>query len=202
MTDKERYQRTFSRLHASEKSFVEVKKMKNVKILPVRRFVAVCAAALMIAAMATVAYAADVGGIQRTIRYWLHGEPGTALLTMKEPGNYVVTYEDENGEEVTMGGGGVAMDGFGRERPLTEDEIIESLNRPTVEYLEDGTVWVYYKDQSMEITDKFEDGIANIQIPDGDETLYMSVRYQDGYTISNDETEFSSSKMTAVFPKG
>lgn len=186
MTDRERYKRAFSALHASDHDFWEVKEMDKVKIMPIRRFVAVCAAALLIAAMATVAYAADVGGIQRTIRYWLHGEPSTALLTIKDEGNYTVTYEDENGESVTRDGGGIALDAIGGARPLTEEEIIESLNSPTVEYLDDGTVWVYCQDLSLEITDKFVDGVAKVQFEAGGNAYDMTVRYQDGFSYSMD----------------
>lgn len=183
MTDKERYQRTFSRLHASEKSFVEVKKMKNVKILPVRRFVAVCAAALMIAAMATVAYAADVGGIQRAIQIWVHGDQTNAVLNI-QGNSYTLSYEDQDGQQREMGGGGVAIDMFGRERPLTEDEIMEQLNMPEVEYKDDGSVWVYCRDQKIEITDKFENGVCYVQIKDNNKDLYLTVKYQEGYTVS------------------
>jgi len=186
MTDRERYKRAFSALHASDQNFWEVREMNKVKIMPIRRFVAVCAAALLIAAMATVAYAADVGGIQRTIRYWLHGEPSTALLTIKDEGNYTVTYKDENGETVTRGGGGVALDIFGRERPLTEEEIMDSLDNPTVEYKDDGTVWVYCQDVSLEITDKFVDGVAKVQFEAGGNAYDMTVRYQNGFSYSMD----------------
>ena len=96
MTDKERYQRTFSLLHASGDRFVEVSNMKNVKIMPVRRFVAVCAAALMVAAMATVAYAADVGGIQRAVQVWIHGDQTDAVLDI-QGGSYTLNYLDQEG---------------------------------------------------------------------------------------------------------
>ena len=69
MTDKERYKRTFSLLRASQEDFMEVKAMNdNVRILPVRKLAALCAAVVLVVAMATVAYAADVGGIQRAVQ--------------------------------------------------------------------------------------------------------------------------------------
>ena len=52
-----------------------------------------------------------------------------------------------------MGGGGVAIDDNGKERPLTEDEIMEHLDYPQVDFQEDGSVWAYYHNQKMEITD-------------------------------------------------
>ncbi len=33
------------------------------------------------------------------------------------------------------------------ELTFTEEELLEELNSPKVECLEDGTVWVYYQDQ-------------------------------------------------------
>ena len=123
MTDKERYKRTFSRLHASDHCLMEVETMKIRKIAPVRRMISVCAAAVLIAAMATVAYAADLGGIQRTVQVWIHGDQTNAVLELSG-GSYTLTY-DEEGEQKTVGGGGVSFDIFGNERPLTEEEIME-----------------------------------------------------------------------------
>lgn len=67
MTNKQRYQRAFSALHASEDCLMEVKAMKYTKKRNVSRLAAVCAAAVMVTALACAAYAADVGGIQRSI---------------------------------------------------------------------------------------------------------------------------------------
>ena len=183
MTDKERYKRTFSALRASQLEFKEEMTMNKTKILPVRRLVSLCAAALMIAAMATVAYAADVGGIRRAVQVWIHGDQTNAVMDIQN-GHYLLSYEDENGETQTVGGGGVAIDAFGRERPLTEEELLEELNSPKVECLEDGTVWVYYQDQKMEITDRFVDGVCYVQLKDGDKVLYLTVEADGGYSMS------------------
>lgn len=183
MTDKERYKRTFSRLQASRLEFTEEMMMNKTKIMPARRMVALCAAALMIAAMATVAYAADVGGIRRAVQIWIHGDQTNAVMDIQN-GHYLLSYEDENGETQTVGGGGVAIDAFGRERPLTEEELLEELNSPKVELLEDGTVWVYYQDQKMEITDRFENGVCYVQLKDGGKVLYLTVEADGGYSMS------------------
>ena len=172
MTDKERYKRTFSALRASQLEFKEEMTMNKTKILPVRRLVSLCAAALMIAAMASVAYAV-----------WIHGDQTNAVMDIQD-GHYLLSYEDENGETQTVGGGGVAIDAFGRERPLTEEELLEELNSPKVECLEDGTVWVYYQDQKMEITDRFVDGVCYVQLKDGDKVLYLTVEADGGYSMS------------------
>ena len=184
MTNKERYQRTFSTLHASEDFLMEVTPVKRTGNVRKNRIVALCAAIALIAALATTAYAVDLGGIRRTVQIWLHGDQTDAILEI-DNGNYTVTYEDETGEVKEMGGGGVASDMFGKERPLTEEEIIEHLDMPDVEYPEDGSVWVYYHDQKLEITDKFnEDGICYVQLKNGDETLYLTIKYNDGYAMS------------------
>ena len=75
MTNKQRYQRTFSVLHASEDCLMEVKAMKHTKKINISRLAAVCAAAVMVMALACAAYAADVGGIQRSV-----GASGTRSL--------------------------------------------------------------------------------------------------------------------------
>ena len=157
--------------------------MKKAKRVPVRRPVSVCAAAVLVAAMATAAYAADVGGIQRTIQIWVHGDQTSAILQV-EHGSYQLTYEGSGGDMEQLAGGGVAIGDDGSERPLSEGEIIDHLNMPQVEYREDGTVWVYYRGQQLDITDRFEDGISYVQIQDGSEIFYLTVEYQGGYTIS------------------
>lgn len=35
---------------------------------------------------------------------------------------------------------------------------------PEVEYEADGRVWVFYRDQKIEITDLFEDGICHVKL--------------------------------------
>ena len=181
MTNKERYQRTFSTLHASGNCIREVKAMKKTHKVYVSRLVAVCAAAVMVLAMASVAYAKDVGGIQRNVQIWLHGELTDAVMVV-EDGSYTLAYEDENGETHERSGGGVAYDGFGRERPLTAEELLEDLNGPEVKYRDDGSVWLYYMDQKLEITDKFdEDGFCYVTVMEGDHPLYVTVK--DGYSL-------------------
>lgn len=54
-------------------------------------------------------YAANVGGIQRTIQLWIHGDQTDATLDVKEDGSYNLNYSDENGNTVEQGGGGVAF---------------------------------------------------------------------------------------------
>ena len=110
MTNKERYQRTFSALHASENCIREIKAMKKTHKVYVRRLFAACAAAVMVLALASVAYAKDVGGIQRGIQIFLHGELTDAVMVV-EDGEYTMTYTDENGETRERQGGGIVYEG-------------------------------------------------------------------------------------------
>ena len=184
MTDKEQYQRTFGVLHASGDFLKEDFTMKPKKHISIRRIGILCAAVILIFSMATVCYAKDVGGIQRTIQLWIHGDQTSAIMDIQD-GQYTITYEDAQGNTHQQGGGGVAIEADGSERPLTEEELMEHLNSPEVNYLEDGTVWIYYMDQAMEITDRFnEDSICFVQLKNGKDTLYVTIKYDDGYAWS------------------
>ena len=182
MTNSERYQRAFSTLHASG-AMMEVKIMKNTKKHYARRAAAVCAAAALVLAMAGAAYAADVGGIRRTVQLWLHGDQTNAVLDIQGD-EYTLTYTDGQGRTQEMGGGGIVIEADGSERPMTEEEILERLNMPEVEYGEDGAVTVWWRGQKLDITDMFENGICYVQLRDGGETLYLTVKYDDSYAAS------------------
>ena len=185
MTNKERYQRAFSALHASAKT-MEVRPMENKRKHYVRRAVAVCAAAALVLALAGIAYAADVGGIQRTIQVWLRGDLTNATLDI-QGGEYTLTYTDGQGQAQERGGGGIAMEADGTERALTEEEIMEQLDSPDVEYGADGSVTVWWRGKGMNITDKFQNGVCYVQLRDGGESLYLTVKYQAGYGWSNED---------------
>lgn len=85
------------------------------------------------------------------------------------------------------GGTGIAYEADGTERPLTGEELLEEANSPDVEYNDDGTVWLYYKNQKIEITDKFKDDVCYVKVQDGDEILYVTVKYQNGLAYSNEK---------------
>ena len=188
MTNKEKYKQAFSGLHPLEPISLEVEQM--VKMQKKHKFqvaAAILTAFILVGGTGTV-YAANVGGIQRTIQLWIHGDQTDATLDVKEDGSYNLNYSDENGNTVEQGGGGVAFDADGTERPLTEDEIMEQINMPEVEYEEDGSVWVYFHNQSIDITDKFDDNnVCFVKVTDGKETFYLTVKYKNGYTFSNDK---------------
>lgn len=184
MTSKQRYQRAFSALHASEDCLMEVKAMKRTKKINVSRLAAACVAAVMVTALACAAYAADVGGIQRNIQLWINGDQTDAVLDIQGTG-YTVSYQDKDGVAHEFGGGGVAIDDDGAERPLTEAEIMEHLDGPEVEYRADGSVWVCYHGGETEITDRFDaDGVCYVQVKTDDGVLYLTVKQGNGFASS------------------
>ena len=183
MTDREKFQKTFSKSHASPDLLTEVMEMAEKRRYHIPKVAVAAIACVVILGSGTAAYAMNVGGIQRTIQIWIHGDQTDAQFVV-EDGSYTLDYEDENGEAVHRGGGGVAIEDDGTERSLTEEELMEEINSPEVEYEEDGSVWIYYKNQKMDITDKFEDGVCYVELKDGDTIQYMTVKYQNGYALS------------------
>lgn len=188
MFGKKQYQRTFGVLHASGDFLKEDFTMQSSKPFPVRRIVILCAAVILVFSMSIVCYAEDVGGIRRTIQLWIHGDQTTAVLDIQN-GEYTIHYEDADGTPHEQSGGGVAFNPDGSERPLTDEEIMEHVmeeaRMPEIDYRKDGSVWVYYMDQAMEITDNFNsDGVCFIQLKNGSDVLYLTVKYQRGYATS------------------
>lgn len=134
------------------------------------------------------AYATNLGGIQQTIQQWVKGELTEVEILYQPDGSYEMSVTDENGVATnTQSGSGVAFDENGNERPLTVDEVIKHLSLPEVEYTEDGKVYLYYTDQVIDITDKFEDGICYVKINTEDKPLYITVLYGDGFLMSEDK---------------
>lgn len=185
MTNNEKYKQAFSAIHISDDFSLEVNKMATIsKKMKLTKLIASVAACVLIVGSATAVYAADVGGIQRTIQLWRQGEKTDVTIQFDGSGNYEMDYVDEEGNRQHQGGGGIAYDGFGNERPLTAEELMEEMNSPEVIYLDDGSVWVYWYNQKIDITDKFENGVCYIKLVNGDEILYMTAKYQDGWSTS------------------
>lgn len=183
MSNREKYKQAFSALHISDEFSLEVNKMKNIrKTYKVRRLVAL-AACIAVLGTTALAYASDVGGIQRKVQLWMKGEQTNVTINI-EPGHYELKYVDKDGKTSQMSGGGVVFDENGNERPLTEEELLEEINAPDVEYKEDGSVWVYYFDKKIEITDKFENDVCYVKLNNGKENLYLTIKYKKGYSSS------------------
>ncbi|MEM1484008.1 hypothetical protein V6615_03900 [Oscillospiraceae bacterium PP1C4] len=194
MTNKEKYKQAFSAMHISDEFSLEVKKMTTTSNKPkLNRLVASIAVCILIVSSATAAYATDLGGVQRTIQLWMHGDQTDVTVQFDGNGNYKMDYIDGEGGSKHQGGGGVAFDENGNERPLTEDELLEEITAPDVQYEDNGSVWVYWFDQKIDITDKFDNNVCYIKLVNGEETLYMTVKYQNGSATSPDKYQTPSS---------
>ena len=202
MNNRERYKRAFQTLHAPNKDWLEAMDMNMNRQHARFSFPRTAAVAMLIAVLLvgslTAAYAADLGGIRRMMTMWVHGQQTDARVEpytgedggdvecrveggeegSPAPASYVVTWTDENGEERQMMGGGVALERDGTERPLTMDEYIEDLSGNPAEVLEvndEGRVMLYWYDQAVDITDRFEDGVCRLTLTHEDETMYFTV---------------------------
>jgi hypothetical protein len=193
MSNRDNYKKAFSALQTSCDFSLEDEKMAILKRKAViKNVVAAAAICLAVIALSGTAYAANVGGIQRIIQLWIHGDQTTATIEFDGAGNYTMEYTDEDGNIRESGGGGIAIEPDGTERPLTEEELLADLvNDVDVEYYDDGRVILYFMDQVVDITDKFEDGYCYVFLDGEDEDLYVTVKYQDGWSISPDKyTEY------------
>ena len=186
MSNKQQYKLAFSVLQTSSELSLEERKMYKYRAKTIYRNIAVAAAVcILILGGSVTAYAANVGGIQRTLQLWINGDQTAVTVDFDGTGHYTMEYTDGIGENKTVSGGGVAIDPFGNERPLTEDEIMNHLyNEVNVKYNDDGTVTLYFQDQTVDITDKFENEYCYILLNGADTDLYVTVKYQDGWAVS------------------
>lgn len=185
MTNKDRYKRAFSSLHTTEHFEVrlEDKGMAKKQFRIRNAFAAVCAIAALTAGSVT-AYAADIGGIQRTIQVWIHGELTDATMTYDaSSGSYELKDTDGN---FIGGGGGVEFDRFGNERPLTEAELREALENSASTDQINGRLYLLYKGQKLDVTDQFNgDEYCYVTLIDGEEKLYATVTRNGGLATSS-----------------
>ena len=155
--------------------------LKQKKPICLKKITSFILAACLIFTMVVTAYAANLGGIRRIIQIWLHGEQTTAVLDIQN-GQYTLT--DEEGSFI-KGGGGVAFEPDGSERPLTEEEILAHLEHPEVICQEDGSIWLYYRGQKIDITDRFdEEGYCYLELRDAEEVLYATIDKNGGLATS------------------
>lgn len=186
MTNKEKYRKVFDQVASSKMKPLEASEMIKQRKTHgwISNVAAAVAVVVVLISISGMAYAADFGGIQRNLQLWIHGDQTEVAIVFNEDGTYNMEYHDKNGAVQQRGGGGVAIEADGSERSLTEDELLDHLNDPEVEYEDDGTVWVYYYSQKIDITEKFEDGVCYVKVSNGDETLYMTIKYQNGWSTN------------------
>lgn len=172
MKNKERYKQAFSALNPSDHFEVRLEEKAMTKKRWKPALAAVCAA-LAVVVGGTSVYAADVGGIQRTIQVWLNGDQTEAVLTVGDDGTYTIT--DSSGSTV-QSGGGVAFNADGSERQLSGEEIAEHLENEVTTDTIDGKMYLLYKDQKLDLTGKFADSdYYYVMLKDGDKTIYVTV---------------------------
>ena len=66
---------------------------------------------------------------------------------------------------------------------------MEDLNRAEVVYEESGKVYVTYKDQKIDITDKFVDDVCMMELDMDGQKMYMTIKYKKGFALNPNEYE-------------
>lgn len=202
MKNEELLKQTFDKLHASPDTLTEVLKMtteKNTvkyKKKPVmKRTVLLAATLVVVLGFASVAYAMDLGGIQTAIRLWIGGEQVDANITFKDAEytddngekvsgiEYELEYTDADGNVSTRGGGGIVIGDDGSVRPQTPEELMEHIIYPEVTYDDDGKTYICYKDQKVDVTDYYVDGVCKYEMEIDGEKMYFTIT-DAGFTMS------------------
>ena len=205
MSNREQYKKAFSVLQASGDFTLGDEKMAVLKKKAMlRTFAAAACACLVIVGSSRIAYAANVGGIQRTIQLWMYGDQTDVTIDFDGSGNYSMEYTDADGNTRELGGGGFDVDADGTKRALTEDELIWHLfEEVDVSYNDDGRIMLYFQGQVADITDKFENDICYIflngtDLNGTDVSLYVTVlKAEDGgFTIDSSPDRYLQHKET------
>ena len=192
MTEQERYKRAFSALHTSDGFQVNLNEEKKPShAFRPRRFVTAACVAMAVMAGATAAYAADVGGIQRIVQVWFNGEMTSATLNVDESeGSYKL--QDSSGS-VIQEGGGVAYDENGNERPLTAEEIQESIEDTASAEIIDGRMSKFSGEVSLYgqvfVKDSKQKVSAFLQANKAEVTSF--IRFEVGEGIEKNTVDFA-----------
>ncbi len=183
MNFKDQYKRTFSQVCPPEPIQVEDITMKQPKINFLKKYATAIVIGLLLITGTSV-YAADVGGIQSVLSGWFRGEKvDLSYTTESGQAHYSVL---KNGERFQ--GGGVAYDDFGKERPLTSEEILEVIS---TELVREGDSLIYYnKDKSVDVTPYIKDPtkITHLKLVWPNEIIYLDID-----PLEKDSLSYSSS---------
>lgn len=202
MKNEELLKQTFDKLHASPDTLTEVLKMtteKNTvkyKNKPVmKRTVLLAATLVIVLGFASIAYATDLGGIQTAIKLWIGGEQVDATVSFREAEyihddgtvsnllEYEMEYEDADGNVQSRGGGGIVIEDDGNIRPQTPEELMENLVVPEVIYEENGKTFICYKEQKVDVTDFYVDGVCKYEMEIDGEKMYFTIT-ENGFAIN------------------
>ena len=177
MTNKEKYKKAFSVLHASGSISMEeenMNKKKNAYIM--KKVLAACASAAVILGSMTAVYAADIGGIREKMMIWFHGEQIEAEITDRGNGSITAHFKDADGKPKEISGGGAAFDEFGNETALPAEDVLNVIC-DEVEVDEDGRIWLYTYDKKIDITDSFqEDGVCRVAVERDGRMCYFAIK--------------------------
>ncbi len=187
MTNRERYRKAANLVAPSREmnlmAYVEEQTMKKTNRRPMRRVMLVCACVILVLALGVGAYAADVGGVRKSVGIWLHGDMTEVTIEQVAEGQFAVIYPD--GSKRMTGGMSGGMNGM---RGLTLDEITEYLRSSVeAEQDEDGRIWLYLRDHKIEITDQIaQRGVAQVKVKDGLLPDYITLIWEGdgGYSVS------------------
>lgn len=196
MTNKEKYKQAFSVLQTSGDFSMEAEQMAmRQKHHKMKTIAAAAAACIILAGGAGTAYAADFGGIQRTIQLWIHGDQTNATLEIKNDNIesfFSIKEKDSAGknsisDKEWVGTAGTAGGG---QRPMTEKEIEKVIQELVqVEYHKNGSVWVYFMDQKLDITNCFKNDVCFVKLTSKNKTRYVTIKYKKGFVVSDSKYE-------------
>lgn len=174
MTNKDRYKQAFSVLHPSKPIELEERPMKkNHTHLILRPVAAVLTTVILLFGCASVAYAADVGGIRTTLQSWFRGKEAAVDVIEKNPGEYEFQIQ-QNGQTHTIGSGGVEIDMFGNEKPLSPEDAVQSLSEMVCQE-KDGSIWLYYNAYAIDITEYMTEDGCKLLLNDNGQKQYFDI---------------------------
>ena len=188
MTNKERYKRALNTVLPDEKltalKIVEKDKEISVSMNTTnwkRRIASICAIVAILVGSAGVAYAANIGGLRRSVDSWLYGEAVAVEIIDQGKGEFVIRYP--NGYERKTGG--LSFDSNGNPVPFTVDDVIETMDDADI-VEEDEKILLCLRDHVFDITEDLQDDrTAKISVKDGILPTYITVTadMDGGYSI-------------------
>lgn len=193
LDNQKRYRQAMNILQDPEPVRIEdLQKRERIPMKKTKTMAITAAAALICFFGATGAYAADVGGFRTMINGWFNGEQVEIEAIPDGKGGYNFTTSD--GQEIG-GGGGVEIDRFGNEIPLSAQDVYEDFAQ-SVQY-EDGRVILTDHEKSADLTDLFEknDTVYVKMEVQGEMNYYQIEQNKDGDTVYG----FSYSTHTEPF---
>lgn len=178
MTNKERYQKTFSHLQMSAPLTMEdIEQAKTKKKW--NRLQPVLAGALSVLLVSGMgAYAVDLGGIRTALNGWFEGRQVDIYALSTSQGGYEF-YDSQTGEFL-YGGGGIEYGPFGRETALDASEVARNMESGLYKE-EDGSIIYADRGNRYDLSPLLRNSdTCSFVIHDNEKTLYFDVKIEDG----------------------